>query len=54
MDNFRLDHELIRKILDRGNDVWIKKTKTGIVLLEVGLSKRQEIDMRPSAKQTVE
>lgn len=39
----KLDFELISKILDRGNDVWIKRTKTGIVILEAGFTKRGEI-----------
>lgn len=40
-----LDRGLIQKILDRGNDVWIKRTKKGVVVLEVGMTKRQELDM---------
>lgn len=40
----RLDGTLVMRILERGNDVWIKRTKAGIVVLEVSVSKRQEID----------
>jgi hypothetical protein len=37
------DIGLIMKILARGNDVWIKNTKMGIVVLEADFTKRQEI-----------
>ncbi|SHI11408.1 hypothetical protein SAMN02745823_02536 [Sporobacter termitidis DSM 10068] len=40
----RLDGAVVMKILERGNDVWIKRTKAGIVVLEVSVSKRQEIE----------
>lgn len=43
MEELKIDEALIRKILDRGSDVWIKKTKTGIVILEAGFTKRLEI-----------
>ena len=39
----KLDCSLIMKILERGNDVWIKRTKTGVAVLEAGFTKRLEI-----------
>ena len=39
-----IDSSLIQKILERGSDVWIKRTKKGIVVLEVGWTKRQELE----------
>lgn len=38
-----LDEDMILKILERGSDVWIKRTKAGIVILEARLTKQQEI-----------
>ncbi len=43
MNDIKLDYALIMKILERGNDVWIKRTKTGVAVLEAGFTKRQEI-----------
>ena len=39
-----IDSILIHQILERGNDAWIKRTKKGIVVLEVACTKRQEIE----------
>jgi hypothetical protein len=44
LKELKLDSGLIIKILERGSDVWIKKTKAGVVVLEVSVTKRQEIE----------
>jgi hypothetical protein len=47
MAGIGIDSILVQEILERGNDVWIKRTKRGIVILEVNLAKRQELETRP-------
>ena len=53
MEKDGIDSSLIQKILDRGNDVWIKRTKKGVAVLEVGWTRRQEIELRPPATSQV-
>jgi hypothetical protein len=50
LNNSKLDEGLIMAILERGSDVWIKRTKAGIVVLEMNVTKRQEIESRPQLK----